>query len=251
MWKRFMRVVRSIFGGLIAKNENPRAILEQNIRDMKDKIPEINKGMVQARVGIALFEKEEADFKNEIETITVNIKACLANNEEDIAAPMALRLNHVQGLLKKNLEQQDAAKKGYENMTVLKTRFMREIEVKISEATQAIKEAEATEWKRGLAEVFSSFSIGDVSSTHKEMVEILNTQALEADSRLQLAIEDSNSLNQFKMEERASLIMGKSSLEKFKLEQGLINNAITAASESLSPPMEKTIGPREKIREIA
>ncbi|MEL7341559.1 MAG: PspA/IM30 family protein, partial [Bacteroidota bacterium] len=39
MWKRFIRAIRSLFGGLISSIEDPKLILEQNIREMNDQIP--------------------------------------------------------------------------------------------------------------------------------------------------------------------------------------------------------------------
>ena len=48
MWARLKRLLRSIFGGFISAGEDPKKILEQNIRDMRDKIPGINEGLVKA-----------------------------------------------------------------------------------------------------------------------------------------------------------------------------------------------------------
>ena len=47
MWARLKRLFRSIFGAFISDSENPRKILEQNIRDMRDKVPEINEGFAR------------------------------------------------------------------------------------------------------------------------------------------------------------------------------------------------------------
>ena len=42
MWQRFVRWMRSLFGGAIESLENPELILKQTIRDMRDQMPKIN-----------------------------------------------------------------------------------------------------------------------------------------------------------------------------------------------------------------
>ena len=42
MWKRFTRLVRSMFGGAISAMEDPRLILEQNIRELNDQVPKLS-----------------------------------------------------------------------------------------------------------------------------------------------------------------------------------------------------------------
>ena len=42
MWKRFMRALKSIFGGVVNSIEDPKLILEQNIRELNDQIPKMN-----------------------------------------------------------------------------------------------------------------------------------------------------------------------------------------------------------------
>ena len=40
MWSRLKRLFRSLFGGLIDKAEDPELILQQVVRDMRDKVPD-------------------------------------------------------------------------------------------------------------------------------------------------------------------------------------------------------------------
>ena len=60
MWARMKRVFRSFFGAMIGAAEDPKLILEQNMRDMRDKVPEMNNGIAKARAGIIRLEREIA-----------------------------------------------------------------------------------------------------------------------------------------------------------------------------------------------
>ena len=42
LWIRMKRSVRALFGGIIEKTEDHELILQQTIRDMRDRVPELN-----------------------------------------------------------------------------------------------------------------------------------------------------------------------------------------------------------------
>ncbi|HNL55782.1 MAG TPA: PspA/IM30 family protein, partial [Turneriella sp.] len=58
LWQRFKRALRSIFGGWVSEMEDPALILEQNIRDMRDKIPKMNENIAMLRANAKMIEKE-------------------------------------------------------------------------------------------------------------------------------------------------------------------------------------------------
>ena len=70
MFKRLSRVFRSFFGFFISVAENPEIILEQNIRDMNDQVPRMNESIAMVKANVTLLEKEEAKYKNDLETLT-------------------------------------------------------------------------------------------------------------------------------------------------------------------------------------
>ena len=47
LWTRMKRSVRALFGGIIEKTEDPELILQQTIRDMRDRVPELNNSVAQ------------------------------------------------------------------------------------------------------------------------------------------------------------------------------------------------------------
>ena len=47
VWARLKRSIRAMFGGIIEKTEDPELILQQTIRDMRDRMPELNNNVAQ------------------------------------------------------------------------------------------------------------------------------------------------------------------------------------------------------------
>lgn len=221
MFARIARFFRSIFGAIVGFGENPRLILEQSIRDMRDKLPEMNTGIAKARAGVIRLENENTDYQSQARGLTAKIKACLAGGDESLATRFAVQLKGMQDALGRNQEQLNGAKAGYETLLKLKDRYQREMERKTQEAMAVIRASEAVKWKEELAGVFESFEIatGD-AGTHDEMVSRLRNQNAEAEGKLAMAVE-SVEMQTIVLEEKAREIEGRELLEQFKLEMGI------------------------------
>ena len=246
MWARIRRVFRSFFGAIIGAAENPEMILEQNIRDMRDKVPEMNTGIAKARGGIIRLENEATQYKQDIARITARVKACLLSGDEAMAGQFAVQLKKQQEALERNQAQLESAKAGYDALLKLKERYMREMRMKTEEAQRAISEARASKWKSELADVFETFEVAGVDSTHQEMVEKLREKSATADGKIMAAVE-SVDMKTIEMEEKAQVLEGQELLKQFKLDLGLEKKgeAAPSASSTAAPEAErpKTIGP--------
>ena len=64
LWTRMKRSMRAMFGGLIEATENPELVLQQTIRDMRDRVPELNNSVAQ----VMATEKLLAKNKERLET---------------------------------------------------------------------------------------------------------------------------------------------------------------------------------------
>ena len=250
MWARIKRVFRSFVGAFVTLGENPELILEQNVRDMRDKVPEMNTGIAKARGGIIRLENEATQYKQEIAKLTARVKASLLGGEEGMAGQFAVQLKKLQEALERNQSQLEHAKAGYEALLKLKERYMREMKMKTEEAQRAISEARASKWKNELADVFSSFEVAGVDATHQEMVEKLREKTAMADGKIAAAVE-SVDMKTIEIEERAQALEGQELLKQFKLELGLEKKADAAPAMGKEPSVQespKTIGPeRTKV----
>ena len=77
LWSRFKRFLRSVFGGAISAMENPRLILEQNIRELNDQVPKMNENIATVKANVILLQKEERRAKSEVAELTSKVKASI------------------------------------------------------------------------------------------------------------------------------------------------------------------------------
>ena len=238
MWQRFMRWMRSIFGGVIEVLENPELILKQAIRDMRDKIPKINQNLAKMRGGLNLLQKEYEDYATQERKLIARVRAALEAGDESLAADYAIRLKQVQSAKTRTFEQMERAKEAYDKAVEFKQDYMREMNKKMQEAQQAMREHQASKWKAEVAEVFETFEIGDVDSTVDEMMQKLREKTAMAEGKLEMAIE-SVDMREIEMEKRAEKIEAQELLKQFKVEWGLESKDVE------SPTAEKTVGPAE------
>jgi phage shock protein A len=220
MWQRIKRVFRSFLGFFVSKVEDPKLILEQNVRDMRDKIPEMNQGIARAKAGLIKLENEARDYDVEEAGLTARIKASLTAGDENLATQFAIRLKKVKEANARNRGQYESAKAGYDALLKMKERFIREVRNKTDEAMRAIKEHEAAKWKNALADVFEQFEVGGIDATHEEMIQRLKNETADKESRLAMAV-DSVDMKSIEIEEKAEEIEGKELLKQFQLEMGI------------------------------
>jgi len=221
MFARIKRIFRSFIGLFINIVEDPELILQQNIRDMQDKVPEMNTGISKARGGIIRLENEAAQYKQEVAKLTARVKACLQGGDETMAGQYAVQLKKTQEALDRNQQQLEAAKHGYDALLKLKERYMREMRLKTEEAQKAITDARSAKWKSELADVFESFEVAGVDQTHEDMMEKLKEKTAMAEGKLAMAAE-SIDMKGIEMEEKAQAIEGQELLKQFKLDMGMV-----------------------------
>lgn len=250
MWQRLMRVFRSFMGAFISVAEDPKMILQQNIRDMQDKVPEMNTGIAKARGGIVRLEEEQRSLQQDIARLTARVKSALLAGEEAMAGQFAVQLKQRQDSLERTNQQYSTAKMGYDGLLKLKERYMREMKMKTEQAMAAIKEADAAKWKSELADVFQTFEVAGVDATHQEMIEKLKEKSATAEGKIQSAVESMDTKG-MAIEEKAQELEGQELLKQFKLELGLDKKADRTAAPVASKAEEqqaleefkKTIGP--------
>lgn len=236
MFERLKRLFRSIFGSLVSSAEDPKRILQQNMRDMQDKIPEMNTGIAKARGGIVRLEDEISTGKQDIAKLTARVKSALLAGEEGMAGQYAVQLKQKQDSVERTTAQLASAKVGYDGLLKLKERYMREMKVKSEQAVAAIKEADSAKWKNELAGVFQSFEVAGVDATHQEMIEKLKERSAMAEGKIASAVE-SMDVKSMEIEEKAQQLEGQELLKQFKLDLGLTDKK----AETLPTPAEQTV----------
>ncbi len=232
LWQRFKRALRSIFGGWVSEMEDPSLILEQNMRDMRDKVPKMNENIAMLKANAKLLEKEKQKLEGEQAKQIANIKAAIGQNREDIAGEYALQLEQNKSKLvqvEQQLAQANAAAvKGEE----AKVAFMKELDRKTKEALDAIEAAKRAKWQKEVADTMEQFTAGGVDHTHDEMVKRIERDGAVADAKLDMALNKGDK-DKVKIEAEAEKMRAAELVKQFKIEMGATGTSAgsTAASE--------------------
>ncbi len=220
MWKRFIRAIRSLFGGLISSIEDPRLILEQNIRELNDQIPQMNENIATVKANVMLLEKEMNKYKSEYKTMVSKMKAAIQAGRDDIAQNYALRLEDTKRHMMQTKEQFDTAKSAYGKALEVKKVFMKQRERKIQEAKDALRAHDRAKWQSKIADTMEQFEVGGIDATHDEMLTRINEETAKNEARMEMAL-DSVDTETFAIEEEAENIRAAELVKQFKQEMGL------------------------------
>jgi phage shock protein A len=224
LWQRFKRALRSIFGSWVSEMEDPALILEQNIRDMRDKIPKMNENIAMLRANAKMIEKEKAKLEGEQAKLTANIKAAIGQNREDIAAEYALQLEHNKTQVAKLEQQLEQAKAAAEKGEEAKAAFMKELDRKTKEALDAIETAKRAKWQKEVADTMEQFTAGGVDHTHDEMVKRIEKDSAMSEARLDMAVSKGDK-DKAKIEADAEKIRAAELVKQFKIEMGVTDSS--------------------------
>ncbi len=245
LWRRFKRAIRALLGKAVETIEDPRLILEQNIRELNDQVPKMNQHIASVKATVTLLERELNKYKKEYEELIARVKAALAQNREDLAEQYALRIEKLKQSIAQTQVELEAAQKAYEKALEVKKLFMREKERKIQEARAALQQYERAQWQAKIAEAFEQFEVGGIDQTHDEMVRRLQEKAAQYEARLEIALESIDT-SRLKIEEEMERLQAKDSLSRLKAELGLEIPPQSTASETASPPSSSEKEPPSK-----
>src|SRR5829696_3830104 len=109
VWARLKRSLRAVFGGLIEKTEDPELILQQTIRDMRDRVPELNNSVAQVMATEQLLSKSKERLEAQVVDLDAKIKASVKMGRDDIATAYIGQLQQAQVDLQKTSQQLEHA----------------------------------------------------------------------------------------------------------------------------------------------
>lgn len=231
MFNRFIRAIKSLFGGMVSSIEDPKLILEQNIRELNDQIPQMNENIATVKANSLMLRKEVDRYEKSISEITAKIKVAINADRDDLAQGYALQLEKFRENLEQSKQQLQYADQAYEKAIKVKQAFMREKDRKIKEAREALRASERAEWQSRVADALESFEMGGLDQTHQEMVNRLNEQTARNEARMEIALESVDT-ESMEIEAKAEKLRAQELVNQFKLEMG---------KETATPKKEKSI----------
>ena len=250
MFDRLIRAIRSIFGGFVSSMENPKMILEQNIRELNDQIPQMNENIATVKANVIMLRKEVDRYEKTITDVTSKIKSAINADRDDLAQGYALQLEKMRENLEHSNEQLRFAEQAYEKAQKVKKAFMREKDKKIKEAREALRASERAEWQAKVADTLESFEMGGLDQTHNEMLTRLNEQTAKNEARMEIAL-DSVDTETMEIEANAEKIRAQELVDQFKQEMG---KSVKSSEKTISidetdeATSEKTVGKKDKTK---
>ena len=76
--------------------EDPRLILEQNIRELNDQVPKMNENIATVKANVVLLQKEVNRAEREVKDLTSKIKASIQAERDDLAQRYAIKLGKIE-----------------------------------------------------------------------------------------------------------------------------------------------------------
>jgi phage shock protein A len=230
LWTRVKRLFRAGTGAAMDKMENPELVLQQTIRDMRDRVPELNNSVAQVMATERLLSKNKERLATQVVDLDSKIKASVKMGRDDIATAYIGQLQQAQVDLEKTGAQLDHA--GMASKQALKARdnYVIQLKNRTAEAMQLISSAKQAKLQEQLAQTMSSFDLGDDASTFNEMREKIDQRVAAAEAKLQLGTTSIDNHMQ-DIEREAMDIQLQDKLLEYKSQMGLLGGAPTNVAQ--------------------
>ena len=246
LMSRLSRSIRALFGGIIETTENPELILQQTIRDMRDRVPELNNSVAQVMATEKLLAKSKERLEAQVVDLDSKIRASVKLSRDDIATAYIGQLQQAQVDLQKTSQQLEHATLASKQALKARDNYVLQMQRRTAEAMQLINQSKQARLQEQLAQTMESFQIGDDASTFDEMRDKIDRRAAAAEAKLQLGSASVD--NQMQDIEREAMDMQlQDKLLAYKQEMGLLP-AATSAPQAL--PARGETGATEQNGEV-
>ena len=239
LWTRLKRSMRSLFGGIIEKTEDPELILQQTIRDMRDRVPELNNSVAQVMATEKLLAKNKERLESQVVDLDSKIRASVKMGRDDIATAYIGQLQQAQIDLQKTSQQLDHANLASKQALKARDNYVLQMQRRTAEAMQLINQSKQAKLQEQLAQTMESFQLGDDASTFNEMRDKIDRRAAAAEAKMQLGSASVDTQMQ-EIEREALDMQLQDKLLNYKREMGLLNPAANAATPQALPAAAET-----------
>ncbi len=232
LWSRFKRSMRSLFGGVIEKTEDPELILQQTIRDMRDRVPELNNSVAQVMATEKLLAKSRERLDAQVVDLDAKIRASVKMGRDDIATAYIGQLQQAQMDLQKTSQQLEHASLASKQALKARDNYVLQMQRRTAEAMQLINQSKQSKLQEQLAQTMESFELGDDASTFNEMRDKIDRRAAAAEAKMQLGSASVDSQMQ-DIEREAMDMQLQDKLLAYKRDMGLLPAAAASTPHAL------------------
>lgn len=240
LWARLKRVFFASTGAALDKIENPELVLQQTIRDMRDRVPELNNSVAQVMATERLLLKQKENLSTQVIDLDSKIKASVKMGRDDIATAYIGQLQQAQQDLERTGVQAEHAQLASKQALKARDNYVLNMKKRSAEAMQLISAAKQAKLQEQLAQTMDTFNIGDDASTFNEMREKIDRRVAAAEAKLQLGSASVDSQMQ-DIEREAMDIQLQDKLLDYKQQMGMLGSG--------TPPDSKQIEAGDDITE--
>src|SRR3954471_4123703 len=218
---RLKRSLRALFGGIVEATEDPELILQQTIRDMRDRVPELNNSVAQVMATEKLLAKNKERLETQVVDLDSKIRASVKMGRDDIATAYIGQLQQAQVDLQKTSQQLEHANLASKQALKARDNYVLQMQRRTAEAMQLINQSKQAKLQEQLAQTMESFQLGDDASTFDEMRDKIDRRSAAAEAKMQLGASSVD--NQMQEIEREAMDMQlQDKLLDYKRQMGLL-----------------------------
>jgi phage shock protein A len=232
LWTRFKRSMRAMFGGVIEKTEDPELILQQTIRDMRDRVPELNNAVTQVMATERLLSRNKERLEQQVVELDSKIKASVKMGRDDIATAYIGQLQQAQLDLQKTGQQLEHATGASKQALKARDNYLLQMQRRTAEAMQLINQSKQAKLQEQLAQTMETFQLGDDASTFNEMRDKIDRRAATAEAKMQLSAASVDTQMQ-EIEREAMDMQLQDKLLDYKRQMGLLPSGSSAQPGAL------------------
>ena len=218
---RLKRSLRALFGGLVEKTEDPELLLQQTIRDMRDRVPELNNSVAQVMATERLLAKNKERLEQQVVELDSKIKASVKLGRDDVATAFIGQLQQAQLDLQRTSQQLEHATQASKQALKARDNYVLQMQRRSAEAMQLINQSKQAKLQEQLAQTMESFQLGDDASVFNEMRDKIDRRSAAADAKMQLGSASVDSQMQ-EIEREALDMQLHDKLLEYKQQMGLL-----------------------------
>lgn len=233
LWQRIKRIFRAGTGAALDKLEDPEMVLQQTIRDMRERVPDLNNSVAQVMATERLLAKNKERLSETVVDLDSKIKAAVKMNRDDVATAYIGQLQQAQIDLQKTGMQLEHAQNASKQALKARDNYVLNMQKRSAEAMQLISASKQAKLQEQLAQTMETFNLGDDSSTFNEMREKIDRRVAAAEAKLQLGSSNVDTQMQ-DIEREAAEMQLQDKLLEYKMNMGLLGSGSNSVGNQLN-----------------
>jgi phage shock protein A len=239
MLRRLWMVIRSFFGALLRRTEDPELLLRQYIDDMRAKVPKLRAAVAEVLATEYQLQQQVEHLQKQINEYDKQIIAALKLGYEEEAKVLIAAKAQAEESLQDTLEQLETARRASQQARAALEDYQREMERKIAEARRLIGQAQLAKLQEELAQAMAAFEVGTPTDVLERTREKVQERLARAQARAEVAATDINS--RMREIKRATASIGvEERLLEYKRQLGMLPAPQESEKTMLPQPEQQT-----------